>query len=414
MKDCIQVDRIISLDGNGSPPVSIFIDESGLISGIEAMGSEPVDCRLRDRRGYTALPLLADCHVHLGISDDLTESPDFHRLDFINGQLRNYLECGIGHVHSLGTDQPWLQEELDRRRASKDYKQVGIGYSAGIGFGALGGWPPELTLPVPRFRPGTPEEGREQVRQLAKGGTSTLKIWIEDFGGRVPKLPLPVARAVIDEAGRHGITTFAHIFFLKDAADLVNAGIHVLAHSIRDTLADPQFAGEMAEKGVILVPTFAREDAELAFAQEDNLYFENSLFQKAAGDHLNSLRKLRTDGTRTLDELHRKRDLALKNFQTLTAAGVQVCLGTDSGFKMKLGGFSLHRELEMMSSAGFFASASLRTGLGNNRKLFAGQMTAIAPGERASFCLVKGNPLQNISDTQRISEIWFEGELLTQ
>jgi hypothetical protein len=67
-----------------------------------------------------------------------------------------------------------------------------------------------------------------------------------------------------------------------------------------------------------------------------------------------------------------------------------------------------------MSSAGFSASASLQAGLGNNRKLFAGQMTPIAPGERASFCLVKGNPLQNISDTHKISEIWFEGELLAQ
>jgi hypothetical protein len=44
MRDCIQVDRIIGLDGNASPPVSIFIDESGLISGVEARGSEPVDC----------------------------------------------------------------------------------------------------------------------------------------------------------------------------------------------------------------------------------------------------------------------------------------------------------------------------------------------------------------------------------
>ena len=46
MKDCIQVDRIIGLDGNGSLPVSIIIDESGSISGVEARGSEPVDCRL--------------------------------------------------------------------------------------------------------------------------------------------------------------------------------------------------------------------------------------------------------------------------------------------------------------------------------------------------------------------------------
>jgi imidazolonepropionase-like amidohydrolase len=277
MKTCIHVDRIIGLDGAESPPGSIVIDEAGFISGVDARGNEPADCRLLDRRSYTVLPLLADCHIHLGISNDVMESPDFHRIDLINGQLRNYLECGIGHVHSLGTDQPWLQEELDRRRAANDFKQVAIGYSACIGFAALGGWPGEFTLPVTRFRPATPEEARQQVRQLAKRGARTLKIWVDDFGGQVPKLPLPVARAIIDEARRHGITTFAHIFFLKDAADLVEAGIHVLAHSIRDTRVDPQFAERIAEKGVILAPTLAREDAELAFAREGNPYFENNL-----------------------------------------------------------------------------------------------------------------------------------------
>jgi imidazolonepropionase-like amidohydrolase len=413
MKACIQVDRVIGLDGTGSPPASIAIDEGGLIFGVDAMGNEPANCRLLDRRGCTALPLFADCHVHLGISNDVVESPDFHRLDLIDGQLRNYLECGIGHVHSLGTDQPWLQQELDRRRAANDFKQVAIGYSAGTGFGALRGWPGELTVPVPRFRPATPEEARQQVGQLAKRGARTLKIWVDDFGGRMPKLELPIADAIIDEARRHGITTFAHIFFLKDAAGLVEAGIDVLAHSIRDTQAGPQLAEKIAEKGVILAPTLAREDAELAFAQEeDNPYFQNPLFQKAARNRLNSLQKLRTDETRTLDELSRKRDLALMNFQTLTGAGVKVCLGTDSGFKMKLGGFSQHRELELMCSAGFAASASLQAALGNNRKLFAEHMTPIAPGERASFFLVKGNPLQSISDTQNVSEVWFEGEPL--
>jgi len=247
--------------------------------------------------------------------------------------MKTSIQVGVGDVHSLGTDQPWLQEELDRRRAANDFKQVAFGYSAGIGFGALGGWPGEFTSPAPRFRPETPEEASQQVRQLAKRGARTLKIWVDDLGGQVPKLPLPVARAIIDEARRHGMTTFAHIFFLKDAADLLEAGIHVLAHSIRDTRADPQFAEKIAEKGVILAPTLAREDAELAFAREGNPYFENHVFQKAAGNHLSSSRKLRTGGTRTLDELCHMRDLALMNFRTLTDAGVKVCLGTDSGFK---------------------------------------------------------------------------------
>ena len=59
--------------------------------------------------------------------------------------MKTSIQVGVGDVHSLGTDQPWLHEELDRRRAANDFKQVAFGYSAGIGFGALGGWPGEFT-----------------------------------------------------------------------------------------------------------------------------------------------------------------------------------------------------------------------------------------------------------------------------
>ena len=80
---------------------------------------------------------------------------------------------------------------------------------------------------------------------------------------------------------------------------------------------------------------------------------------------------------------------------------------------MKIGGFSQHRELELLCSAGLSASASLKAALGNNKDLFANDLAAIAPGEKASFFLVKGNPLQEIAQTQRIAEVWFEGQQIT-
>ncbi len=87
---------------------------------------------------------------------------------------------------------------------------------------------------------------------------------------------------------------------------------------------------------------------------------------------------MRTDGGHTRDELARKLELALANFEALNRAGVTVCLSTDAGFKMKIGGFSQHRELELMSSAGLSASASLKAALDNNKTLFADDQTAIA------------------------------------
>ena len=229
------------------------------------------------------------------------------------------------------------KEELDRRRTVRDLKGLAIGYSAGTGFGAIDGWPPELTMPEPRFRPSTPEVARSQVRTLTERGIGVLKIWVDDFGGKVPKLPVPIIQAIIDEARRNGIKTFAHIFFLRDAIDVVDAGIHVLAHSVRDTRISKTFADKMAQQDVILAPTLVREEAEIAFAGEDNPYFENALFRECAGTRLDQLRRLRTGGDRTRDELSRKAELALVNFETLSTAGVMVCLSTDSGFNLLIG-----------------------------------------------------------------------------
>ena len=67
-------------------------------------------------------------------------------------------------------------------------------------------------MPEPRFRPSTPEVARSQVRKLAERGIRVLKIWVDDFGGKVPKIPVPMIQAIIDEARRSDIKTFAHIF----------------------------------------------------------------------------------------------------------------------------------------------------------------------------------------------------------
>ena len=116
----------------------------------------------------------------------------------------------------------------------------------------------------------------------------------------------------------------------------------------------------MAQRGVILAPTLVREEAELAFAGEDNPYLENALFCECAGTRLDQLDKMRIGGGRTRDELACKLELALANFEASNRAGVNVCLSTDSGFKMKIGGFSQHRELELMSSAGLMHLLAVR------------------------------------------------------
>ncbi len=77
MKTYVVADRIIHLDGTGSSRVCIAINESGHIETVDAPSTltPRKEDLVFDRCGYTALPLLADAHMHLGISDDLSESP---------------------------------------------------------------------------------------------------------------------------------------------------------------------------------------------------------------------------------------------------------------------------------------------------------------------------------------------------
>ena len=57
-----------------------------------------------------------------------------------------------------------------------------------------------------------------------------VKIWVDDRGGTVKKLPPAVYTAAIDEAHRHGLLTITHTFELDDVKAIMRAGIDGLAH----------------------------------------------------------------------------------------------------------------------------------------------------------------------------------------
>ena len=403
----IAVDHVVALNGADQGPAAVEVGPSGEILTIRPERR----ARTAAEPELTAIPLLADAHAHLAISDGVTEEMAFHTLDRVDAQLRHLAVRGVGHVLSLGTDQRWLQERLRRRLASGDAGEKAFGYSAGVGFGAASGWPPELTSPEFRFRPLEAELARRQVRELAGLGCRTLKIWVDDFGGKLPKIPLDVVRAIVDEARQCGIVTFAHVHFHEDAEALVSFGIGVLAHSIRDKIMDDTLIGHMGDEGVTLVPTLSREEAEIAFSLDDNPYMKNEFFLSSEWDLVPRLRNKRFSDDP--DKPKRRLEIALENVARVHAAGVPIGLGTDSGFKMKLQGFAQHRELQLLNEAGISPGECLKAGLQINQRLFASGMTEIAAGELASFFVVEGNPFEDIRATEKIRDVWVSGKRLS-
>lgn len=81
MTTILKVTRIIGADGAAVEDCSIVVNKQGNVvryvpnSELNGLAS---DLHLEDRSAWTLTPLLADSHIHLGISDGITESADFH------------------------------------------------------------------------------------------------------------------------------------------------------------------------------------------------------------------------------------------------------------------------------------------------------------------------------------------------
>lgn len=414
----IQVAKILRIDGTADEYRCLVVGEDGRVvdrvADASSLGILDSEIRLLDESSCSLMPLLADSHMHLGISDGLVESDQFHRLDFVEYQLANYLAAGVGHVLSLGTDQPWVQS-LSKEYLDGKASHGAFPYSAGCGFGAAAGWPPELTRPQLRYRPTDPETARQHVRELHRDGVAILKLWVDDLGGTVPKMPLAISQAIIDESHRHGLKVCAHIFAEVDARELIAAGIDALAHSVRDGRVDLVFAETMANQGVRLIPTLVREEAALTFASESNPYLNDSFFRHSAGHLLHEVAVQRiTLSPKEADKAKRSLDVAAYNLATLSREGVEVCLGTDAGFRLKLPGFSQHRELQLMVFAGLTQTQALAAAMKNNYRFFATGASDLSNGQPADFLLLKGDPLADIRCTTKIHQVWRDGALVHQ
>jgi imidazolonepropionase-like amidohydrolase len=94
----------------------------------------------------------------------------------------------------------------------------------------------------------------------------------------------------------------------------------------------------------------------------------------------------------------------------LSAAGVSIALGDDTGIENTFFGYGEHRELELMVAAGMTPMqvivASTRTPA---ELLRLDRLGTIAPGKEASFIVLDANPLDSIANSKRISRLYQRG-----
>ena len=387
-------------DGTGRAPLeqSTLVIRNGRIEAVGA-ATVPDDAVRIDLSGKTIVPGLINAHGHL--NSDQSARPI---RDKLVGQLRLYADYGVTTVVVLGVGANDLEDAVKLREEQEhgtlDRARV---YVAGPSLRNLE----------------TAGEARARVDSYADAGADIVKIHVT---GDPDDMTPAVYGALIDQAHTRGLRVASHLYFLQDARGLVDAGVDVIAHSVRDQDVDAALIAEINRRNVGYVPTLTR-DLALFVYETTPAFFSDPFFLRGVNAYRREMTLLsdpvRQEQIRAGSEqqaIKQALDQGKRNLKTLSDAGVLIALGTDSGTNEgRWQGYFEHTELEMMVEAGLSPAQALVAATGGAARAMGldRQLGTLQPGLWADLLVLNDNPIDDIRATRQIHSVWIAGRRLT-
>ena len=366
--------RVLVGDGGVIENAILVVDDDRLVA-IGGAGSVevPAGAARVDLSGRTVMPAIIDTHVHLRETrDELVED------------LQRKAYYGVGVVLSLGrgsSDMAFQVRDEVIPNAAR-YRTVGRGITA-----------PEPGRTEIPFWISTEEEARTAVQELAPRNVDMVKIWVDDRNGQFEKLTPALYGAVIDEAHQQGLRVTAHVYTLEDAKGLLRAGLDAFAHGIRDMDVDDEVVELFAERPtVVLVPNLPNPGGAT-----DLSWLSGTI----PPDELQQMQERSVDRPAAQEAF----GIQARNLARLSAEGVTIGFGTDGG-----AGWSPHAEMEDMVRAGMTPADVSVAATRNSADLLAlDDLGTLEAGKSADFVVLGANPLDDITNTRRIVDVYLRG-----
>jgi imidazolonepropionase-like amidohydrolase len=364
--------------------------------------------------GKTVMPGLINGHGHLGLSQGTSVSPANYTRENIERQLAQYERYGITTMISLGMNQDLLYQ------LRSEQGKVALGgttiLTADRGIGTPGGVPALSVGSDQLYHPSTPEQARAAVREMAARDPNLIKIWVDDGLHKLPAPNPAVYGAAIDEAHKQHLRVAAHVYYLADAKRLLDDGVDILAHSIRDQEIDAETTSLLKSRGVYYIPTLQLEESFFIYADHpawmETAFFRNAVNPELAATFASAAYKQKVAADPTT-EVHRVAlQTAMVNLKKLREAGAPIAFGTDSGANpYRIQGFAEHRELQLMVEAGLTPLEAIHCATAVNAKMLQidEKTGTVEPGKQADLLVLDADPISDIANTEKIAMVFHNG-----
>lgn len=380
--------------------------------------------------GKTILPGLIDVHVHLGGPGGIYPAESKNDPEkSMQRALAAYLYSGVTTVRSVGDV---LDGILKLRTKVRSGEVLGSDLlTCGPLFTAPGGHGTEYFKHLPpairenldkQFEriPASADEAGQQVDELKKQGVDCIKAILDaGAGGRVfNRLDTALFYAVAQEAHTDSLPLAVHTGDARDVADAVQARADSIEHgSFRERIPDALFE-QMARQGTFYDPTLSVGEALKDFAAGKTDLLKRSLVQQVGPAELLSgteeaMQSADTEEMRKgLAQYPIDMAIATDNLKRAYAHRVSLVTGSDAGNLLVIHGPTVQHELELWVKAGLPATVALQAATANAARLLGAntRIGSIHPGNDADLLVVDGNPLEDITATERISLVVFKGE----